>query len=196
MPVVFDERTWQMDLAPAEKRSALAALNVATLAEFMDRFGSVNNQFKQYVSLLIQSAGNPGDAVLRSADGMVPCIFAPTNFLSAQVAFPAQASDAFKRAFVAEMALRAEVSDWRDRVAIIEELLRSLDAGPAATPPDWSPAKAAAVAAKACLNHGDRARAASVLALGLRAVPGSPELLYLARILKREGHGETAPPNR
>jgi spermidine synthase len=190
MPVIFDERTWQMDLAPADKRSALAALNVAALAEFLDRFGSVNDQFKQYVSLLIQSAGNPGDAVLRSAEGMVPCIFAPTNFLTAKVAFPAQASDAFKRVFVAEMALRAQVPDWQDRVATVEELLRGLDSGPATTTPDWSPAKAAALAAKACLNHGDRARAAAVLTLGLRAVPGSPELLYLARILEREKHGE------
>lgn len=190
MPVIFDERTWQMDLAPAGKRSALAALNVAGLAEFLDRFGSVNDQFKQYVSLLIQNAGNPGEAVLRSADGMVPCIFAPTNFFTARVEFPAQASDAFKRAFVAEMALRAQMPDWPDRVAVIEELLRSLDTGSAATTADWSPAKAAAAAAKACLNHGDRARAAAVLTLGLRAAPGSPELLYLARILEREKRGE------
>ncbi|HKS36587.1 MAG TPA: fused MFS/spermidine synthase [Verrucomicrobiae bacterium] len=190
MPVIFDERTWQMDLAPADKRSTLAALNVAGLAEFLDRFGSVNDQFKQYVALLIQNGKSSDDAVLRSADGMVPCIFAPTNFFTAKAVFPAKASDSFKRAFVAEMALRAQMPDWQDRIATIEELLRGLAAGPAAASSDWSPAKAAAVAVKACLNHGDRARAERVLAQGLRAAPGSPELLYLARILEREKHGE------
>ena len=66
------------------------------------------------------------------------------------------------------------------------------DDGPAATPADSSPAKAAAVAAKVCLNQGETARAAAVLGPGLRAVPGSFELLFLGRILEREKNGRVS----
>ena len=185
LPVLFDERTWQMDLAPQEKQSALSGLATGALNESFDAYSSVNPQLLQYLSLTRDSADTVPQPILYSSEGPVPCIFMPTNLWSARISMPARASDGFKRALVAEAGLRRNSTNWREYVDVIESLLRSARAESVGKPLDWSPGKSAGLAAKNCFRHGEIDRAAAVVALGLEVSPESQELHYLARVFER-----------
>lgn len=193
---LFDERTWQMDLAPREKQSALSGMPATKLNEFFGLFTSANLQLSQYLSLVWDAPADGPPPILYTREGPVPWIFAPANRGSPRVPIPATASDSFKQFVAAEAALWSASSDWRKPVAALEVLLRAIEPGASGRAPDWSPPRATALAVKSCIRQGDLERAAGVLAIGLRISPDAAELHYLDRVLGRLQGKEPGPSKR
>ena len=55
---LFDERTWQRDLAMPEKEEALHSLEVDVLREVFGSFTSVNDQLNQCLAIRVEADAN------------------------------------------------------------------------------------------------------------------------------------------
>ena len=180
----YDERTWQMDLAPAAKNKVLAALSLADLHQiFGASFPSGNPQLQSYLDNRFQ--GHVGSMVFDNR--IMPCVFEDTNAAIVVYAPRSAATNVISRQlYYAELALRTNPQEWSKAVQAIEQILDGMKSyNPQEI--DWSPAYYADLAVKTSLRLGNTAQAKAILLRGLQLEPDSAELNYLSRILIHEG---------
>jgi hypothetical protein len=178
----YDERTWQMDLAPMEKYSVLARLNLQDLAPIFHSFyGTGNPQLQTYLDNRFQGAVGS----LTFGDRVMPCVFRdPHAGLMVYAAPSAQTNMITRQLYLDEVSLlRGEGAlAQSNAVASIKNLLDQVQN----YQPDraeWPVTHYAAIAAKASLKQGNAQQAKSILLRGLELEPDSKELAYLLRVL-------------
>jgi predicted membrane-bound spermidine synthase len=177
----FDERTWQMEIAPAEKQTALAKLDTDQLRRIFANYWTINTNLQTYLVWRLRNENLPGAAAEPVDLRAVPCAFRPSDVPLMRPTAPPGATEEFRQLLTA-LALLEPGSDRKpEGVALIESLLRQRR--PAS---EWSAPHFAALAARASLARGDAGKARGLLELGLKDSPEDPQLQYLARILERE----------
>jgi hypothetical protein len=179
---LFDERTWQWDLETREKAEALEALDTEMLREVFERFKSVNEQLNGFLAVRFAAAANDTS---KSAGG-TPCVFHSPGSRPIPAKVPDNVSEEWKRLLEARNALQADPSSWLGPVTAIQSVLTSNKLDPGLKVAGQSPLDIAALAAKACLRHGDKERARALVLAGLKMYPKSAELLYIHRVVERE----------
>ena len=181
----FDERTWQSGFASPERRGALASLDDRALRGVFDR-DTINRELWQAVSLRLKRTGrSPG--VVDSFP--IPCVFDPSAG-SAESMLPPDPSEQLKALVTARAELQTGKGSLQKNVESIRNLLAAQLVSTGAKTPEKNSASFAAVALRACILKGNFPLARDMLALGLRFDAADPELLFLARILEREGGGD------
>ncbi len=182
---VFDERTMQAALAPERKRAALAALPDELLGPVFGLFPSGNPNLMHYYGWRMnETFGKNGHEVYSFAP-LLKLIFRPDDAFPKGKPTAPGLSPVFEKMVQAEAAIQITPEGWRDAVQSIRETLAHFDITtlrPETFP--MPPSHSAAVGAKACLQHGDRAAALEIIHLGLKLVPGDVQLAYLERVAK------------
>jgi hypothetical protein len=193
---LFDERTWQTQLAPDAKNTALAGLTDDVLKAAFRQYLSADANLTQYLIWRYNGKSDPTASDVFFDGRPMPCVFRPTNAAAGFSPIPKGASDELKRLRKAEDSLYSLVSQWRESVEVIEKILSDLQSGLNNRPIDWSPSYFAMLAARISLRHGDLDGAQHLVSLGRRLEPQSQELLYLGRILARQSapHASSRPP--
>jgi len=175
----FDERTWQLHLAPPEKDRGLAQLGDADLASVFGEFPSVDPGLQQFVRARVEGTLSSDDQ-LRS----LPCIFRGTN--ETAVFSAPDAPEIFRRLADADAQLENSPADQPQAVDEIKNLLDSVqNYNPQSA--GWSAAYYASLAAEVSLRLGNVAEAKAILLRGRQLDPNSDELNYLARIYIHDG---------
>jgi len=184
----FDERTWQMDLAPDEANSELAQLEPPALKTIFsgsrssanpDLESYLNDRYTQYVA---HATAKPMIIENRA----MPCSLQGTNKSIGIASPPSAATNAVTRQLeMAEFVLRTDPARQLQGIASIEKALDSVT-NYHSQDADWSPAYYADLAVKASLRASEPGRARATLLRGLELEPDSDELHYLSRILLRE----------
>ena len=181
----YDERTKQSELAPLEKRAALATLTDEALRLVFEEFSSVNSEMKRYLTIRLTGGVTAANLGAFFENRPTTCIFFPfADAGTNRVEFPANAGGQLKVLLEAESVIVTQPARWESGVAFIQAILRAQKPGARIT--EWSPARFASVAARACLARRDHDRTRDMLDLGQRFEPDSTELKYLRRILDRE----------
>ena len=181
---LFDERTWQMDLASPEKNQALAGLDLAALSKIFGGVGlSVNHDLQAYLSNRLGG----GNGNLFFGTEVMPCVFRDAKAGTVVYAPPSGATNVIVRQlYNAEILLQSDATKQLQAVESIRDALDAVE-GSRFRKTDWSPAHYAALAVKAALRLGQPVLAKVILLRGLELERDSEELRYLARILVREG---------
>jgi predicted membrane-bound spermidine synthase len=178
----FDERTWQVDIAPVAKNKVLAGLDKASLdLIFCQVAPSINSELEAYLQMQAGRLNNPDNALL----GM-PCIFRGTNKCLLPMFAAALTNGVGRQLLLTEAVLRANPTN---QLPAVENIKNILDQTQAYNPQTagWSAAYYADLAVKAGLRAGNTAQARAILLRGLQLEPDSQQLAYLSRILIREG---------
>jgi hypothetical protein len=178
----YDERTWQMGIAPLAKNKALAELSMADLALVFDNsIGSGNPELQSFLNNRFQS--HSGSLIF--GNRLMPCVFQSTAGKTVIQAPPSTATNLTARQlYFAEVALKMEPAK---QLPAIESIKAILDSPRNYNPqdPDWSAAYYAGLAATASLRLGNVALAKGILLRGLQLEPDSEELKYYLRVLLR-----------
>jgi predicted membrane-bound spermidine synthase len=177
----FDERMWQLEMAPAEKQSALARLDTAQLRRIFAGYWTINTNLHSYLVWRLRNENLPSAAVEPVDLRAVPCAFRPADSPAVRPAPPPGASEEIRQLLAALELLEPASKRKSEGVILIESLLRQRQAKS-----DWPASHFAAIAARASLASGDTSRARGLLELGLKTAPDDPQLHYLSRILERE----------
>ncbi len=191
----YDERTWQANLAPPEKRAALASLDRDTLGAIFTEHGTANGDLERYVRLRLRTAQDPG-----LVEVFVGSYFMRTAFQSAGrwPELPPQTGgkeDEWLQLLRAEALIQTTPDQWQQGVAAMETVLRAYQPQREGPAPLWTPGHFIALAARTCLAHGELETAKQLLALGLELEPYEQELGYLVRLLMRQlGASAAATP--
>jgi hypothetical protein len=180
----FDERTWQVGIAPPMKNTVLVELGTADLIQIFGKsFGSGNPDLQSFLDNRFQ--GRTGS--LTFGNLVMPCVFQETNSRAVVYSPPSAATNLNTRQlYFAEAILQ---TDPTKQLQAIETIKQILDTTQNYKPQDldWSAAHYADLAVKASLRLGNTALAKGILLRGLQLEPDSDELGYLSRILIREG---------
>ncbi len=184
--MLYDERTWQHELAPAAKTTVLSALDKELVAAAFREYQSANPDLNRYLQWRLSSPENRAGTNLQSAGQQMPCVFWPLDPASSSAVIPDQASEVLKQLLEAEHLVRSDRERWQKGVDTIGSVLRDYKPPSDKRSLSWSPSYFAMVAARISLSRGDWARAREVVAAGLKLEPNAHELIYLARILERE----------
>jgi len=183
----FDERTWQHPLADPVRRQILQTLTDQQLDRIFHEFSSVNGDLTRYLDAR-EKGMDQMDRGLFVGIRLIPSVFRPPQPRGANVFLPEDASPQLARLLTAERLLEAMPERWEEFVGVIEEVLIRHGRDSVREKAPWSPGHYIAVAARACLQHGDYARARKILSLS--AELGRPrEVRHLERILQRESPG-------
>jgi spermidine synthase len=184
----FDERTWQMDLAPDGANRDLEKLDPLVLNTiFADNRASVNPDLEMYLNdRYAQHIGHTRAKPMIVGNRAMPCSLQGTNKSFGISPPPSAATNALTRQLaMAEYILRSDPAKQLDAVASIENALDSVT-NFRSEDSDWSPAFYADLAVKASLRASNPMRAKAILLRGLQLEPDSDQLHYLTRILVRE----------
>ena len=172
----FDERTWQSQLGPVEKRRTLSALDDAALRPVFAEFSTINEDLRSHLAWRFHH----GVGAAAEYRPHWPCVF--------KHAEPAEKSDMspdlspdVKKLLGAMDDLERNDSSRAAALDTVIALLRSY--GPNS---DWSVPHYAGRAAKAGLAAGDVARAEQVLSAAIALTPSDLELRYLQRVTERQ----------
>ena len=180
----YDERTWQMGIAPLEKNQELGKLDRADLRSIFGKvIGTGNPQLQSYLDNYFQ--GHAGSMIY--GNRVMPCVFRDTNAASMiYVASSATTNTVSRQLYYAEVAIQTKPKEWLPAIQGIGKILDDLkNYNPQEI--DWSPAYYADLAVKTSLRLGNTAEAKTILLRGLQLEPDSEQLRYLARILIRRG---------
>lgn len=179
----FDERTWQADLSPAQKRNALAALPDVDLKAVLTRdYTSVNQDLTALLRARFADGG-PSDHYVGSRPLPSPLRRGGAGVMRVGAVI---ATNSVARGLCeAEMQIRANSTNVTTAVAVIESALKD-GAKLAAAKPAGDPGYFAALAVKASLRAGRPADARRILLLGLKTDPASDDLQFVSRVLVRE----------
>jgi predicted membrane-bound spermidine synthase len=177
----FDERTWQMEIAPAGKQAALAKLGTEQLRLIFANYWTINTNLQSYLAWRLRNENLPGAAAEPVELRAVPCAFRPGDVPLNLPTAPPGATEEFRQLLTALAWLEPASVRKAEGVALIETLLRRRR-------PEsrWDAPHFAALAARASLAQGDTGKARGLLELGLKDSPEDAQLHYLARILERE----------
>ncbi|PYI79632.1 MAG: hypothetical protein DME26_23040, partial [Verrucomicrobia bacterium] len=190
----FDERTWQWELASAQKRTALASLGDGPVRTVFTNFASVNRELDRHLRGHFRQTSEPGEGPDSARKRPMPCVFFPSQHTNAPVLIPAGASPELKRLLEAETLMRNGGARWQEGAGVVETVLDSV-ARTATQATNWAPSYFAIMTARASLSQGDRQRAKRVVEIGLKIEPDQPELNYLYRIVERETGSSSASVN-
>jgi spermidine synthase len=180
----YDERTWQVGIAPLEKNEELAKLDFASLNPIFGKaYGSGNPELQSYLDNCF--AGRVGS--MSFGNRIMPCIFqTPGSKVVIYAPQSAKTNETSRQLYYAEAYLQSDPTNVMRSIDSIRKILDTLHTSKPEEL-DWSPSHYADLAIKASLRLGDTVAAKSILKLGLEIEPGSPQLAYLSRILNREG---------
>lgn len=184
----FDERTWQMDLAPDEANNDLAQLEPPALNTiFGGGHASANPDLELYLKdRYAQYIGHATGKPMIIGNRAMPCSLQGTNRSMGVASPPSAATNGLTRQLaMAEYVLRSDPARQLEAIASIENALHSVT-NYHSEEADWSPAYYADLAVKASLRASDPVRAKVILLRGLQLEPDSDQLHYLSRILARE----------
>lgn len=174
----FDERTWQKDLAPQEKRSLLSSLDETTLREVFTRFGPANSDLSMYLHERFRT-GKP-DTILEFDGTALPTIFQPATVPAPEIKIPADASANLR--LLLEGASLLDTPKASEGIQKIEAALHG----------DFPPNQAGTVSQyvsqsiRTSLRLRQIESARKLLSLGLKINPTSENLQYLCRIMVHE----------
>jgi hypothetical protein len=178
----FDERTWQVDVAPVAKNKVLAGLDKASLDMIFNQVApSINSELETYLQMQAGRLNNPNNALV----GM-SCIFRGTNSSLLPMFAAAVTNGVGRQLLLTEAVLRANPTNQLPAVENIKNILDQTQAYDPQTA-GWSAAYYADLAVKTSLRGGNTAQAKAILLRGLQLEPDSQELAYLSRILIHEG---------
>jgi predicted membrane-bound spermidine synthase len=180
----YDERTWQVGIAPSAKNKVLASLDITDLVPIFGKgFGSGNQELQDYLDNRFQ--GHFGN--LTFGNRIMPSIFQGTNNSVPVYSPPSAATNIIARQlYNAEVILRSDPTRQLEAIEGIESALYAVQHyRPQES--DWSAAYYTALAVRASVRVGATAQAKAILLRGLQLEPDSDELKYLSRILIREG---------
>ena len=185
----FDERTWQMELAPGEVNNELAQLDPPTLKLIFGLgYGSANNELLYYLGGLFEQHEGRGTSKPVIVDNRAMlCSLQGTNKHFGVWTPPSAATNLVARELaMSEYGLLGDATNRLAAIDMIENVLNSL---PGYRPEwgDWTPHYYADLAIKASLHASRPAQAREILLRGLQLEPNSDQLMYLARIMAREG---------
>jgi spermidine synthase len=181
----YDERTWQMDLAPRDKVAALRDVAAQTLGDIFKVAESANPELRSLIDLRSQNAGNH---LSTWQDTPLPCVFRPTNAPPFKPRFSSDVDPMLQELIKATAAMRAgpEEESLRRRTASI------LDALPPTPANKTLAVDAASAAAAKSLAANDLKAAVYFLQLGAKFDAKADELQYLTRIIQRHPGSEPA----
>ncbi len=171
----FDERTWQSQLAPAEKRRCLAALDDKTLRSVFAQYSTINDDLGNHLQW--RFAHGVGVGATFRPDW--PCVF-KTNPPTATPP-PTAAGEDWRKLLAATAALEKGGSEMISGIDSVLTLLRAYG-----TNSDWSVSHYAGLAAKASLAIGDTQRAQQILKAAIELRPDDAELAYVHRVASRQ----------
>ena len=180
----FDERTWQVGLAPLTKSKILAQLSLADLNPIYGKsYGSSNPDLQSFMDSRFQ--GQIGS--LTFGNRIMPCVFQGTNSKVLVYAPRSAATNQLTRQlYIADAIFKSEPAREMEAIESVKSLLDSVQGYQPETA-DWSAAYYADLAVKACLRQNQPALAKAILLRGLQLEPASDQLAYLSRILLRAG---------
>ncbi len=183
---LYDERTWQADLAAPEKARMLASLDWSHVTSALGaRYRSVNPDLRALIDF--HASLEPASTASRLAGGyMPPLIFGPPQPIVLRPPPAAITNEVARRLFEAELALARPGTVRSNALAQIEQILAAAPA-PQPRTAAWHAEYYAALTAKARLQLGQPEKAREVLLRGLALAPDSEQLGFLARVLAREG---------
>lgn len=179
---LFDERTWQAGMAPADKVAQLASLDAPNLKSIFSRFGSVNGDVELYLNSL-----NGGGLELTGGGMAPPWVFAGVASRTLHPPPMAATNAVARRLFDAEVALRSDPAKRHEALEQIEQILLATGTPAEHQCEGWSAAYYTCLATQASLGLGDGAKARKLLLAGLKLEPNSEIMHYLSRIMAREG---------
>ena len=183
----YDERTWQVGLAPSAKNRELKTLSLTDLIPiFSQGVATIVSGNPQLQSLLDNRfRGQSGS--LTFGNRIMPCVFQDTNAKTMVYAPPSGATNLeIRQLYFADVIFQTNPAKEMEAVATVKSLLDSVQ-GYQPENADWSAAYYADLAVKACLRHENPALAKAILLRGLQLEPASAQLAYLSRILLRAG---------
>lgn len=183
----FDERTWQTELAPPEKRAALRALDDSALRAIFGEYSTINEELRGHLAWRL----NRGVGASADFRPWWPCVFRiePAEAALAQASTDSS-DDEQKRVMAAAGQMRRGGSD---RIAGINAMLTLLrERGPGS---EWSVPHYAGMAVKASVAAGNLQRATEVLAAALQLNPDDAELNFLFRVVERQHTSLTSERN-
>ena len=182
----FDERTWQSDIAPAQKSSVLAALGTNAVKTVFEHYKSVNPALQDHLKRAWE--GKLCSTLERTGGGTwLPCAFGVANCAPMKPPPGISTNEVGRRLFEAELTLDSATDPAVEARALaeIKKVLETTvnyktDAG-------WSAVYYSSLVVKRYLRRGEGQAARQVLLRGLQLEPSSPFLPYLGRVLIREG---------
>jgi tetratricopeptide (TPR) repeat protein len=180
----FDERTWQADIAPARKTSALAALGQDSVRTVFGRYESVNADLQGYLRIAWEGKLSSSHEQTGGGDSM-PCVFNVINHGVLKPPAGARTNEIARQLFDAELALQSDPANQAQALEQIQKVLETTVSNEQDAP--WSAVYYTSLAVKSHLRQGDAQAAKRVLLRGLQLKPNSIILKYLQRILVREG---------
>ena len=177
----FDERTWQVDQAPAWKRTTLSGLSDDDLRSIFLEHMSVNDDLVVYVRdrMGLPQIPREGKHFVNFRD--LPNIFRPTNAIPTLLAATndVKLSEDERKLLVARTLIQVTPERRKEGISIIEQLLAQRT--PEAT---WPGHAYAALAVQAAFNEGNFEKAKDLVAQGLKVKADDAELLYLGRLIE------------
>jgi predicted membrane-bound spermidine synthase len=171
----FDERTWQLELAPPEKRQTLAALDDKTLQPIFSAFSTINEELRGHLNWRFKN----GVGCSPEFRPTWPCVFRHKENVPAPDA--TGLDDEVKKVLAAAAQIEKGGPGQTTGVDAMISLLRAY--GPSS---DWSPTHYGGLAAKASIAARDFRRAEEALAAALQLNSQSTELNFLHRVVERK----------
>jgi hypothetical protein len=172
----FDERTWQMELAPGKKRAVLGSLDDKALQPVFAEYTTINDELRSHLSWRFRN----GVGAAADFRPFWPCMFRSKSTESAPQA-AGEVSDEVKKVLAAATEIQREGPARMSGVDAMLTLLRAY--GPTS---DWSPSHYAGMAARASIGSGDYRRAEDVVTAALRLQPTDVDLNFLQRVIERK----------
>jgi len=177
----YDERTWQMEIAPRWKDEVLSQLDFKDLDPLFHHLcGSGNAQLQLYLDNCFGGDTRP----FTVGDRVMPCVFRPPNASLLVWAAPGvQTNLLLKQLYIDEATLLyGRTLDQSNALASLKGILdHAKDYQPGKTV--WPAAHYAALAARASFKQGNPDEAKAILQRGLQLEPDSKELAYLLRVV-------------
>jgi spermidine synthase len=177
---LFDERTFQSELASKEKRETLQKFDPQTLIKIFT-YPSLNHLLTKRISILKEKERQKiGEANARDLETL-NCIFFKSHGIGD---IPPKASDHLKALIEIERSLQKNPERWREASDQVYARLMLLKSDPMrfAIKSEYF----TSLVIRPCIVHQDWERVKKLLAIGLQLNPTSLELRYFARIsLKR-----------
>jgi len=176
---LFDERTWESSLAPAEKIKVLQSLSPEEVVQIFQPWGTSNSDLNKYRSYLQEDGGT-----MTAEEARTPIAFRRPESYPEKVSLAKNASEEFKRLTEIELAVLRNPAQAREQLPAIEEILNGLIAEKKLKV-DFSPHFYAALGARIAMRDGDFVQAERLVHLGLAFAPEAEQLNFLSRILTR-----------
>lgn len=192
--LLFDERTWQMELSPAAKQQGLRSLPDDVLKPVFQEYLSVNADLTRFMRWRFPTNGVRSEPDIFAGTQQLPCVFRPSDSVRFTLNIPTGADANHRKMQEAEHLIRTEPSRWQEAADSILKISEATPiASPTNAPPSWTPMYYLNVAARTALGNGDYARAGKLIVAGMKRDANVSHLRYLGRIYEREVQDSKSP---